>query len=73
MSEKKRHNHKDEEIKTLKDEEIKAIQGEETEASEKGETVNIEIEPDEIESLKQKVAEAEDKSGKPGRLATIRR
>jgi molecular chaperone GrpE len=62
MSEKKRHNHKDEEINTLKDEEIKAIQDEETEASEKIETVNIEIEPGEIESLKQKVAEAEDKS-----------
>ena len=54
MSEKKRHNHKDEEAPP--------IQEEAKETVETGESVNIEIEASELEALKQKLAEAEAKS-----------
>jgi molecular chaperone GrpE len=54
MSEKKRHNHKDEEVKADKVEEPKI--------PENSETVNIEIEEGEIGALKQKLGEAEAKS-----------
>jgi molecular chaperone GrpE len=54
MSDKKRHNHKDEEAPPA--------QPEESETPETGETVNIEVKADELESLTQKLAEAEAKS-----------
>ncbi len=54
MSEKKRHNHKDEEVTP--------VHAEAPETPETGETVNVEIEASELESLKQKLAEAEAKS-----------
>src|ERR1700690_3697231 len=54
MSEKKHHNHKDDEVDALK--------SKEPETSENSETVNIEIEPGELESLRLKLDEAEAKS-----------
>ena len=54
MSEKKRHNHKDEEDNTFK--------AAEPETSENSETVNTEIDPGEIESLRQSLSAAEAKS-----------
>jgi molecular chaperone GrpE len=54
MSEKKRHNHKDEEATPA--------QGEAPETPETSDTVNIEIEANELESLKQKLTETEAKS-----------
>jgi molecular chaperone GrpE len=54
MPEKKRHNHKDEEVKSVKNEEPAV--------SENNGTVHVEIEPGELESLKQKLSEAEAKS-----------
>jgi molecular chaperone GrpE len=57
MSEKKRHNHKDEELNPVNPEIPKT-----PETSDNGETVNIEVETSELESLRQKLAEAEAKS-----------
>jgi molecular chaperone GrpE len=54
MSEKKRHNHKDEELKP--------VNPDPSETPETGETVNIEIETSELEALRQKLAETEAKS-----------
>ncbi len=54
MSNKKRHNHKDEEVTP--------VNAEAPETPETGETVSIEIEAGELESLKQKLAETEAKS-----------
>ncbi len=54
MSEKKRHNHKDEELNP--------VDPESPETSENGDTVNIEVETSELESLRQKLAELEAKS-----------
>ena len=54
MSEKKRHNHKDEDINTFS--------AKEPMAPESSEKVDIEIEPNELELLRQKLVEAEAKS-----------
>jgi molecular chaperone GrpE len=54
MSEKKRHNHKNEEAPPINPETL--------ETPETSETVNIEVEASELESLRQKRAEAEAKS-----------
>jgi molecular chaperone GrpE len=62
MSEKKRHNHKDEGVKASKGEEAKSFNNEESPVSENNETVHIEIEPGEIESLKQRLIEQEAKA-----------
>ena len=57
MSEKKRHNHKDEELNPVNPEAPNT-----PETPDNGETVNIEVETSELESLRQKLAEAEAKS-----------
>jgi molecular chaperone GrpE len=57
MSEKKRHNHKDEEVVPDNPQEPENLA-----ATEKGKTVKIEVEADELESLRQKLAEAEAKA-----------
>ena len=54
MSEKKRHNHKDEEVTP--------VQAEAPETSETNDSANIKTEENELELLKQKLAEAESKS-----------
>jgi len=54
MPEKKRH--------IQKDEKINAVEAEQGETTENNETVNVEIESDELKSLRQKLSEAESKS-----------
>jgi len=54
MPEKKRH--------IQKDEKINAVEAEQGETTENNETVNVEIESDELKSLRQKLSEVESKS-----------
>jgi len=62
MSEKKRHNHKDEEVKPSKEDEVNIKKNEEAVASGSNDAVEIVVEPGEIDSLRLKLSEAEAKS-----------
>lgn len=62
MSEKKRHNHKDEEAKPSQEAEVNNNKNDEAVPSGSNEAVEIVVEPREIDSLRLKLSEAEAKS-----------